>query len=72
MAKRFNQAEQRAYNEAFDVFENFLNGAAMESNPYRKGTGQHAAWADGMKEARETHRERIAVEARDANTVGYY
>ena len=72
MAKRFNQAEQRAYNEAFDVYEAFICGAPLGANPYRVGTGQHAAWGEGLKEARQVERERIAVEVKLARTVGYY
>lgn len=55
MTKKFNQAEQKAYNEAFDTYEAFMNGSHMEGNPYRNGTEKHAAWAEGWAEARETY-----------------
>jgi hypothetical protein len=55
MTKRFNQAEQHAYNEAFDVFEAFMKGAPSEGNPYKNGLRLHAAWAEGYAEAREQY-----------------
>jgi hypothetical protein len=55
MAKRFNQVEMKAYNEAFDVYKAFMNGSHMEGNPYRRGTRKHAAWATGFEEAREQY-----------------
>jgi hypothetical protein len=71
-AKKYNQDEYRAYNEAFDCFEAFMNGAPREANPWKLGTARHAAWQDGWIEAQTAERERIAVATRDANTVGYY
>jgi ribosome modulation factor len=63
MTKRYNRDEMRAYNEAFDAFEAYLNGAPQESNPYRRGTGRHAAWAEGWREVVDNHREEIALQA---------
>ncbi len=63
MAKQFNQNERRAYNEAFDIFEAFLNGAPMEENPWKNGSRRHAAWAEGMREAREMHAKERCVQS---------
>ncbi len=62
MARKFNLKEMKAYNEAFDAFE---TGVFVE-NPYRKGTKQHNAWAEGFGEALDTH---SAAQKREADAA---
>lgn len=61
--KPFNQAEMNAYNEAFDCFEAFLDGAPKHYNPYRIGAKRHAAWKYGWDEAVRTNAANHKIQA---------
>jgi hypothetical protein len=60
-AKKYNQAEMRAYSEAFDCFEMYQNGGPREGNPYRCGTTRFLAWQDGWKEATDNRAREVAI-----------
>ncbi len=54
--KPFSRAEMRAYNEAHDAYEAFLDGdegAPTGENPFIPGTRKHEAWQYGWNEARD-------------------